>query len=344
MGRDARITARLEDVAAAAGVSISTASKALHNKPRISDATRARVFEAARRLDYSPNKQAQSLAGGRTGSIGVLTYDLTSHCTGPVLVGVEQEMSERGISVLLANAQADALQEPGHIEQLIAMNIDGLIVIHDGTNPHPSLGRDWGVPIVYAYGPSTDSMDCSVTCDNLEAGRIAVNHLIGCGRHHIAVIAGDKRFVAAFDRLKGTLEALSEFGMEPAGTVVYGTWLESWGRESVRRLIDDDHVVFDAIICQNDTLARGAIEELERRGIRVPDDVAVIGHDNRDIVTQSIVPTITSIDNSGEAVGRCASRYLLDAIDGKRRHGTDYVPCRLVRRGSTRLLKDAIIE
>ncbi|PLS28700.1 LacI family DNA-binding transcriptional regulator [Bifidobacterium parmae] len=344
MGKDARTAARLEDVAAAAGVSISTASKALHNKPRISEATRKRVFEAAQRLEYSPNKQAQSLAGGRTSSVGVLTYDLTSHCTGPVLVGIEQEMSSRGISVLLANAQSDAAQEPGHVEQLISMNVDGLIVIHNETNPHPTLGRDWGIPIVYAYGPSTDVTDCSVTCDNLEAGRIAVNHLIDCGRRHIAVIAGDKRFIASGDRLKGTLEALAEFGMEPAGEVRYGTWEEPWGRESVRRLIDDEHVTFDAVICQNDPLARGAIEELERRGIRVPDDVAVIGHDNRPIVTQSTVPTITSIDNSGEAVGRCAARYLLDAVDGKERHGVDYVPCRLVRRGSTRLLEDAVIE
>lgn len=339
--RDARAAARLEDVAAAAGVSISTASKALHNKPRISEATRVRVLEAARALEYSPNKQAQSLAGGRTSSVGVLAYELSAHCTGPVLVGIEQELSARGISMLLANAQADASLEPGHVEQLISMNVDGLIIVHNETNPHPSLGDDWGIPIVYAYGPSTNAADCSVTCDNLEAGRTAVNHLVDCGRHRIAVIGGDRRFLAAADRLKGTLEALGELGLQPAGPVRFNSWHESWGRQAVSRLIDEDHVDFDAVICQSDALARGALEELKARGVRVPDDVAVIGHDNREVIAEATSPTLTTIDNNGEGIGRCAARYLLDAVGGRRRRGTDYVPCRLVPRESTRPLDDA---
>ncbi|NEG54938.1 LacI family DNA-binding transcriptional regulator [Bifidobacterium platyrrhinorum] len=329
--------ARLEDVAAAAGVSLSTASKALHHRPRISEATRRRVLDAARRLEYSPNKSAQSLARGRTDLIGVVTYNMRAHCTGPVLAGIEQELSSRSIGMLLGNAGGDASMEPNQVERLLAMNVDGLIVVHDETNPHPALGDDWGVPIVYAYGPSTNPLDCSVTCDNLEAGRMAVNHLIACGRHRIAVIAGDKAFIAAVDRLKGTTEALTEIGLEPVLPVRYGTWNESWGREETLRLLDSGEP-FDAVVCQNDPIARGCLDTLREHGVNVPDEVAVIGHDNREGYTLGSRPTLTSIANGGVEIGRQSARYLLDAIDGRVRHGVDYVPCHLVQHESTRPL------
>ena len=98
------------------------------------------------------------------------------------------------------------------------------------TNPRPTLGHDWGVPLVYVYGPSTDTEDCSVTCDNVDAGCMAINHLISCGRRHIAIIGGGETYTAATDRTKGALEALAELGIEPAGPIRYGKWDEGWGR------------------------------------------------------------------------------------------------------------------
>lgn len=332
-----RAIVRLEDVAAAAGVSLSTASKALHRRPRISEETRRRVFEAARRLDYSPNKSAQSLASGRTDLVGIVTLDLRSHCTGPVLAGIEQELSARNVGTLIGNVGGDASMEPNQVDRLLAMSVDGLIVVHDETNPHPSLGEDWGVPVVYAYGPSTDAADCSVTCDNLEAGRLAVNHLVACGRHRIAIIAGERSYLAAADRLKGSLEAMAELGLEPVTPVRYGTWTESWGRGETARLLDSG-VRFDAVVCQSDRIARGCLDVLRERGVDVPGDVAVIGHDNREEYALGSRPTLTSIDNSGETVGRQAARYLMDAVGGRVRRGVDYVPCRLVQRESTRPL------
>ena len=325
--------ARLEDVAALAGVSTATASKALHNKPRISEETKQRVLDAAKQLNYSPNKLAQSLARGTTGTIGLVTSDLQGRFSTPILIGAENELRAQSTSVLLANARGDAALERQHVEKLLSLKVDGLLIVQCETNPRPTLGHDWGVPLVYVYGPSTDPKDCSVTCDNVDAGRMAINHLISCGRRHIAIIGGDETYTAATDRTKGALEALSELGIEPAGQFVTAMD-EGWGRAATRLLLDQG-VKFDAVVCQNDQLARGCIDVLKQQGLRIPDDVAVIGHDNWSVLTSSSRPALTSIDNETETIGRRAARYLVDAIDGNPHHGVDYVPCHLIQREST---------
>ncbi len=325
---------RLEDVAAAAGVSLSTASKAMHNKGRMSETTRKHILDTAQRLNYTPNKLAQSLANGFSSTIGLITSDLQGRFSTPILIGAEKELRTRSISVLLANALGDEALEREQVAKLLTLKVDGLLIVHSETNPRPSLGEEWGVPVVYAYGPSISADDCSVTCDNVEAGRLAVNHLISCGRRNIAVIGGDETYTAATDRLKGSLEAFLEFGLEPAGPIRFGQWDENWGRAATRLLMDQG-VQFDAVVCQSDQLARGCIDALKQEGLRIPDDVAVIGHDNWDVLTSSSRPSLTSIDNETELIGRRAARYLMDAIDGNPHHGVDYVPCRLIQREST---------
>ena len=154
---DYRQTARLEDVAAAAHVSLATASKALHGKPRVSEDTRRRVLAVAQQLNYSPNKLAQSLARGTSGTIGLVTSDLQGRFSTPILIGAENELRAQSTSVLLANARGDDALERNHVKKLLSLKVDGLLIVQRGTNPRPSLGRDWGVPLVYAYGPSTDT-------------------------------------------------------------------------------------------------------------------------------------------------------------------------------------------
>ena len=144
---DTHSTARLEDVAALANVSLATASKALHGKPRVSEDTRERVMEAARQLNYSPNKLAQSLASGRSGTIGLVTSDLQGRFSTPILIGAENELRAQSTSVLLANARGDDALERSHVEKLLSLKVDGLLIVQCETNPRPSLGRDWGVPL-----------------------------------------------------------------------------------------------------------------------------------------------------------------------------------------------------
>lgn len=328
---------RLSDVAKLANVSLSTASKALHDKPRVSANTRKRVKETATKLHYQPNSVAQSLASGKTGTIGLVTSDLTGRFSTPILIGAENELRASSVSVLLANAQGDKTLEKAHVEKLLALNVDGLLIVQCETNPRPSLGHDYKVPLVYALGPSMDSEDCSVTCDNVDAGRMAVNHLISCGKSRIAIIGGDEAFTASEERTRGAVEALSELGLQPVGPIRYGPWNENWGRAATRLLLTQN-LEFDAIVCQSDQIARGCIDALKQEGLEIPRDVAVIGHDNWDVMVNYSRPTLTSIDNETEAVGHKAAHFLMDAIQGHPHHGINKIPCRLIQRESTLLM------
>lgn len=330
----ARRKVTLADVAAEAGVSLATASKALNNQPRVSDSTRAKVTTVAKRLNYAPNTFAQSLVTGRTNSIGIITSDLVGRWSIPILIGAEDELGNTSNTVLLSNARGDTLLERNSLDFLISRSVDGILIAGQETNPRSPLRHSADVPLVYAYAPSEDPQDCSVTCDNVQAGRLAVEHLLSCGKSRIAIICGSDTFSASTDRLRGSLEALHEAGLEPAGPIRFNEWSEAWGRAATRLLIDQ-HVDFDGVVCQSDQIARGCLTILRQEGLEVPHDVAVIGHDDWQVLTLESMPPLTSITNQTEEIGHIAARNLLDAIQGNPHHGVEYVPCRLVQREST---------
>lgn len=345
-----RAPVRLRDVARAANVALSTASRALRGQPRINEETRRRVFEAAERLGYEP-EQMRSLkrtmgagvAGGiGTGMaagvqpgmrIGVICIDLAGTFTPTILIGAENALQARSITPMLVNAGGNEALLYRCVEQLLAQDVAGLLIISRRTDPVP-YRLDVPVPVVYAYGPSTDPADCSVVQDNVESGRMAVRHLLSCGRTRIAVIAGDRTYSVSHERLRGAEDALHEAGLELACKARFGPWDVEWGRAAVRLLLDDDPT-FDAVVCQSDVIARGCVEELERNGRNVPQDVAVIGHDDREDYVVYAHPWLTSIDDGNESLGRMAALRLMDAIEGRPHHGVDHVAARLIQREST---------
>lgn len=325
----------LADVAAAAGVSLATASKALNHQPRVSETTRAKVLAAAKQVGYITDPEPAGVpAAERSDSIGVVTSDLIGRWSIPVLIGAEDELGGSSNTVMLNNARGDAQLERNGLKFFASRNVDGILITGQETNPRPSLKGDVNVPLVYAIAPSEDPDECSVTYDNVQAGRLAVEHLISCGKSKIAIIGGSDTFDAANDRLTGAMQALHEAGLEPAGPVRFNEWSESWGRAATRLLIDQ-HVDFDGVVCQNDQIARGCLTVLRQEGLEVPRDVAVIGHDDWQVLTLGAIPPLTSIINPMEEIGHIAARRLLDAINGHPHHGVEYVPCRLVQREST---------
>lgn len=328
----------LGDVANLAGVSLSTASKALRGRTDVSDATRRKVAEAAAKLSYQAAPPLPAFpspsANQRSGLIGIITSDLEGRFSTPVLIGAEDELGTSDTSVILCNAKGNRLLEQHYVQTLLNKNIDGIIVMNARTEPRQPLPDDVPVPVVYAYGPSTTPEDCSITIDNVGAGRLAVQHLLSCGRSKIALVGGLESFKAARDRIDGALAELRDNGLNPAGDVRFGPWNETWGRGATGILIKEK-VDFDAIICGNDHIARGCLESLKQNGIDVPWNVAVIGHDNWDPLVASSRPSLTSIDNSMEALGALAARRLMEAIEGHQHHGLELVPCQLVQREST---------
>lgn len=327
----------LRDVAALSGVSIATASKALNNRDQVHPGTRARVFEAARQISFRPNPLAQGLLAGQTGTVGMLTDDLIGRFSIPILTGAEDAFGTGRMSVFLCDARGDAIRMQYHLQALLGRHVDGLIVLGADTDPRASLGHNLPVPVVYVYGPSTDSDDLSLVPDNVGAGVLAAQHLITTGRRRIAHITGDRGFVAARDRAAGISETLLAAGLDlVAGDAIFGSWTEAWGRTATLALLDQ-HPGLDGIICGNDQIARGALDILREKGIGVPTHVAVMGFDNWEIITTESRPQLTSVDMNLEELGRQAAQRLFAAIDGDTQSGIQSLPCRLVIRGSTAL-------
>ncbi|MFB7249919.1 LacI family DNA-binding transcriptional regulator [Microbacterium sp. NPDC056234] len=334
-GETATKAATLSDVARHAGVSIATASKALNDRGDVAAATRARVMAAAAELAFTPNAMAKGLLAGRTGTVGLLTSDLEGRFMLPILMGAEDAFGAGRINVFLCDARGDAIREQHHLRELLSRRVDGIIVVGRQTDPRASLGQDIPVPVVYAYAPSDDPRDLSLTPDNVEGGRLAVEHLLACGRRRIAHISGDPSYAAAQDRLTGARAALADAGLDLVGAPMFSEWSEHWGRDAAALLLQR-HPEIDAIFCGSDQIARGVLDSARDLGRAVPDDLAVMGYDNWEVIATNSRPELTSIDANLQQLGRQAAQRVFEAIDGVDiGSGTRTLPVRLVIRGST---------
>lgn len=334
-GRRGSGAATLTDVAALAGVSLATASKALNGRAQVKAETRRRVEAAAQELAFTPNPFAQALNASSTGTIGMLTSDLDNRFVLPVLLGAEDAFGEGSTSVILCDARGDSVRERHHLRTLLARRVDGIVILGRTTNPRSSLTKDIPVPVVYAYAPSDDPTDTSFTPDNYSAGQLAVEHLLARGRRSIALINGEPSYAAATDRAAGSRDAMAAASLTlTGGDSLYGQWTEGWGRQCTQTLLASNQPL-DAIVAGSDQIARGVLDQLRESGLSVPADIAVIGVDNWNILSETARPPLTSIDMNLQELGRAAARSLSDAIAGQSTPGTRRLPVRVVPREST---------
>jgi LacI family transcriptional regulator len=320
------------DVARLAGVSVATASKALNGRGEVAPATRLRVLQAANQLSFQPNVLALGLISGRTRTIGLLTDELGGRFSIPILLGAENALANEQMSVLLCDARGDAIRRQHYIRALLARQVDGFIILGDSNDLRPSLSRDIPVPVVYVYGQSTDPGDLSVLADDEGGGRLAALHLVRLRRRHIAHITGPQTYRAARDRITGMQDVLAEAGLKlVGGEPLYGDWSQHWGRHATRMLLAE-HPQVDAIFCGNDQIAVGAVQTLTDHGRRVPDDVAIVGYDNWEVLAADCRPPLTTVDLNLEQLGATAVRHLFAALDGDQHSGVVRQPGRLVVR------------
>jgi LacI family transcriptional regulator len=326
----------IHDVAHAAEVSIGTASKALNGTGNLRQETRDRVLQTARTLGYRPNDLAQSLHRARSMTVGLLTNDSFGRFSYPIAEALEQTLADQGIAVFMCNATDDPEREKQHIEQLMRKRIDGLVVTARRADKRAPIGPLPGVPLIYVYSQADDPDALCLIPDDEGGAKMAVQHLVSQGRRRIAHIAGPERFDAVRLRRAGHMRGLAASGLSyDASIYLNGPWSETWGRDAVGQLFDGSKPQPDAIFCDNDQLARGACEALRDRGIAIPDEVAIVGFDNWDVMTLASRPPLTSIDMNLREMGRMAGEAMLDIIGGKRLSGVRRVPCSLVVRESS---------
>jgi LacI family transcriptional regulator len=330
---DATAVPTLADVAQRAGVSKATASKALANRYDVRPGTRERVLQAARELNFTPNLLARGLGGGKTQTVGVITSDLQGRFTPPIMMGAEDALGADRSSVIMCNSRGNPDLEKHHIQDLLRRSVDGLIMVGDSPEPRAPIALRVPVPVVYAYAFSSNPTDTSVVCDNIEAGRQATRHLIDCGKRAIAYLGGPETHLAARDRAAGSLAGLADSGLQlTTNQPLFGDWTEQWGWEATSQLLDDG-IDFDALVCGNDQIARGAIDQLDAQQYRIPDDVAVIGFDNWSVLCKHSRRPFTSVDMNLDQVGRAAAQAII--AEGGPRAGIQRITGRVVVRSST---------
>jgi LacI family transcriptional regulator len=325
----------LSEVARLAQVSIGTASKVLNGRGQLRAETRQRVHEAAAVLGFRPNPSARGLVQGRTFTVGLITDDGFGRFSIPVLLGAEDALGAGQMGLFFCDTRDDPIRERHYVSMLVGRRVDGLIVTGRVTGQRVPLDVPPHIPVVYAMIRSTDPSDASVTYDDEGGGRQAVEHLLAVGRRRIAYVGGPRHHHSASARLLGCERTLAEAGLPVVRPdLAFGAWSEEWGRQAAVVLAAEVPAV-DGVFCGSDQVARGVIDGLRETGRQVPDDVAVVGFDNWDVMATGRRPMLTSIDPDLHAVGRVAAEHLLLAIDGRPPLGVHLVAPRLVVREST---------
>ncbi|MFD1718325.1 LacI family DNA-binding transcriptional regulator [Georgenia deserti] len=308
----------LDDVARAAGVSRSTASRAINGGSRVSPEAQAAVDDAIARLGYAPNRAARSLVTRRTGSIALVVPEpdariLTDPFLAGVLRGVSQALVGTDLQLVLLIARPDE-RPGGPARYLRSGHVDGAVVAsHHREDRLEDQLADGRLPVVFVGRPFDDRNLPYVDVDNVAGGRTAAERLLGRGCRSIATITGPLDMTAALDRLDGWRAALEEAGLA-ADLVADGDFTVEGGARAMDRLLAE-HPQIDGVFAASDLMATGAMQVLQAAGRRIPEDVAVVGYDALGAAERTS-PRLTTLRNPVVEMVSAATAVLLDAVEG----------------------------
>ncbi len=312
----------IRDVAERAGVSISTVSNALNRPHMVSDALVARVRDAADHLGYVPLQAAQQLRAGRSGLLGMTVINIANPFFAEMVAGAEDAASAAGLRVLVGNSSDDTAKERDHLELFERVQVEGALVSPFGeTGPWLERLRRRGIPVVLVDSSDEGGTFPSVSFDDVAGGRLAAEHLLSLGRRRLAFVGAREEVRQVRERLAGARAAVAAV----PGATIEPLWTERTtserGQAFGQQLADRPaHERPDGLVASNDHLAIGMLHGLVSRGIRVPDEVAVVGYDDIEFAAIAAVP-LTSVRQPARLMGRSAAELLLARIDGSA--GTD---------------------
>lgn len=324
----------LKDLAQELGVSIATVSRALHNSPEIGKEMQQKVKDLAQRLNYRPNPFAQSLRSEAPKMIGVVVPNLVTHYYAAVLDGIEAEAQTLGYSVISANSHEDCVAEAKAIDNFIGLHVEGIIacLAQDTTDySHFEEISSMGIPLVFFGRTCLPEKFSSVMANGDEAAQQATQHLIDTGSRRIAFIGGPNHLDMVKRRKHGYLEALRENRIAIDRTLVacdkidYDVALQA----ALRLLERDDRP--DAILAFNDIITFAAFTAIKQSGLRIPEDVALIGFTDDDHASY-VTPRLSAIVDQSRLMGETACRLLLKNIGGDTKIYKKIVPQKLVIR------------
>jgi LacI family transcriptional regulator len=306
-------------VAALAGVSSGTVSNALNHPERVREDTRERVAAAVQKLGYVRNESARHLRAGSSHTLAMLVLDAWNPFFTDMARGVEDVALDRGWTLFIANSHRDARREATYLREFAERRLAGLLV-SPCIDLTETLGRlrDSGIESVVLDQCATDPDGLSVSLDDVEGGRIAVSHLLEMGHRQIGFVGNPKTVSQVHDRLRGGRIALREAGLADQIFVIAPPDLTvDGGIDASRRILalpKDRRPT--ALFAASDLVAIGILHELIRAGVRVPDDIAIIGYDDNAFAKQVLVP-LTTVRQPAYDMGRAAAEMLLTRLEGE---------------------------
>jgi len=325
----------IKDIARLANVSHPTVSRALQNSPLVNAKTAAKIRRIAEDTGYHPSAAARGLVTRKTRTIGLVVTTVNDPFAAEVAFGIEQAANDHGYSVFLANSNADPERERKMVESFAEQRVDGIVVTSSrvGTLYLPLLAKMM-VPMVLVNDQYPGEFVHSVMIENVESSRAAVEHLIGLGHRRIAYVGDRYGYQSDAERRTGYKQALTEAGIDcDAELTVAGDSQPAEAVEAVNRLLGLQDPP-TAIFCYDDMTALGALRAIQSRGLRVPDDISIVGFDDL-FFAAYLEPALTTVRQPMRRMGQMAVENLLKLMAGENPVPQVRVAAELIVREST---------
>ena len=327
--------ASIKDIARLAGVSHSTVSRALQNSPLVNSQTAGEIQRIARDLGYRASAVARGLVTRKTRTIGVVVTTISDPFVSEVVSGIELAANDNGYSVFLAESSADPTREQNVVHSFAERRVDGIVVTSSRVGAlYTPLLSEMMVPIVLINNQHPGQFVHSVMIENLEASREATDYLVRLGHRRIAYVGDRYGHQSDTERFAGYREALEQAAIPfLPELVVHGDGQPEGGAVAMDKLLSLDHPP-TAVFCYNDLTALGVLRSIHIRGLRVPEDISLIGFDDLFFVSYT-QPQLTTVRQPMRKMGRMALEVLLKLMSGEQSAEAIKVPAELIVREST---------
>ncbi|TWD84889.1 LacI family transcriptional regulator [Kribbella amoyensis] len=313
-------TPSIKEVAQRAGVSVGTVSNVLNRPWIVAPTTRQRVQDSIRALGFVRNEAARHLRAGHSRTVGLVVLDVANPFFTDLAEGAESLAQDHDTVVMLCNSKTDPVREGRHLDQLEQQRVRGVLITPcDSTDPRLSELAAKGTPVVLV-DRAADGGHCSVSVDDRLGGRLAGEHLIGSGHRRIAFIGGPLTMQQVADRLTGftaTVEQAEGVALRTVEVDVMGVKQGRAVGERIAKLGKKSRPT--AVFCANDLLALGFLQAMAVAGLRVPEEMAIVGYDDIDFAAAAAVP-LSSVHQPAELLGRTAMELLQEEVDAADQH------------------------
>lgn len=313
----------IREVAAHAGVSVGTVSNVLNRPEVVATPTRDRVHAAIKALGFVRNESARQLRAGRSRMIGLVVLDVANPFFTDMARGVEDEASMSGLSVILCNSDNQDARESRYLELLEEHRVQGILITPVGeSDDRIARLQERGTPVILVDSRSGSGRQCSVSVDDVLGGDVAATHLLDGGHERLVFVGGPAGLRQVTDRQHGAARALVRAGAAASDLLVIETAaLNVASGQAAGREIAAMPPAYrpTAAFCANDLLALGLLQEMTRRNIAVPDEVAIVGYDDIEFAAAAAVP-LSSVRQPRQELGRMAAQLLMDETSGGGRH------------------------